>query len=79
MLRDMAQTTTQEAIRGNLRALKGRRRVSDAKLAEVTGVSRSAFNDRMNGKAKFQIEELQAIANLLDVSLEQLLSDEAVA
>jgi len=75
----MAQITTQAAIAGNVRALKARRRVGDAELAQVTGLSRSALNDRLNARAKFQVEELQALAEYFEVTLEQLLSDEAVA
>lgn len=70
----MTQITDQEAIAENVRVGKARRRVSDAKIAEAIGISRSALNDRMNGKARFQIDELQAIAAFLEISLEQLLA-----
>ncbi|MDI6911450.1 helix-turn-helix transcriptional regulator [Nocardioides sp.] len=70
----MPQVTDQEAIAANVRAAKARRRVTDADIANAIGASRSAINDRMNGRAKFQIDELQRIAAFLDVPLEQLLA-----
>jgi transcriptional regulator with XRE-family HTH domain len=73
----MTQITDQEAIAENVRVGKARRRVSDAKIAEAIGISRSALNDRMNNRARFQIDELQAIAAFLEIPLEQLLSPAA--
>jgi transcriptional regulator with XRE-family HTH domain len=70
----MQHITSHEEIAENVRAAKARRRVSDADIAEAIGLSRSAINDRMNNRAKFQIDELQAIAAYLDVPLEQLLA-----
>lgn len=69
----MTQTAQLSAIADNVRAAKARRRVTDAQIAAAVGLSRSAINDRMNGRAKFQIDELQAIAAYLDVPLHQLL------
>ncbi|GAA1790512.1 hypothetical protein GCM10009795_040250 [Nocardioides hankookensis] len=69
----MLQITDQATIAENVRALKGRRRVSDAEIAEGTGLSRSAVNDRLNNRAKFQLDDLRAFATFFEVTLEQLL------
>jgi len=70
----MEQTTDQAAIAANLRALKGRRRVSDAAIADGTGLSRSAVNDRLNGNARIQLDDLGKFAAFFDVTIEQLLA-----
>jgi transcriptional regulator with XRE-family HTH domain len=66
--------TSQDAIAENVRVAKARRRKSDLAIAEGVGMSRSAFNDRMNGRAKFQIDEVIAIAAFLEVSVDELLT-----
>jgi hypothetical protein len=71
---DMQQTPDQAAIAENLRALKGRRRVSDAEIADGTGLSRSAVNDRLTGRARIQVEDLGKFAAYFEVPLEQLLA-----
>lgn len=76
MLRDMAEITAQETLVGNIRALKARRRVSDGAFGEALGLSRTATNERLNLKVKFQIEEVQAAADFFGVPLEQLLAAE---
>lgn len=63
----------QAAIAANLRALKGRRRVSDAAIAVGTGLSRSAVNDRLNGNTRIQLDDLGKFAAYFDVTIEQLL------
>lgn len=75
----MPQITDQDAIAENVRAAKGRRRVSDADIAAAIGLSRSALNDRMIGRTRFQVTELQAIAVHLEVPLEQLLAPAATS
>lgn len=66
--------SSQDAIAENVRVAKARRRASDLTIAEAVGMSRSAFNDRMNGRAKFQIDELVAIAAFLEVTVDDLLA-----
>lgn len=68
----MRQTIDQATVAGNVRMLKGFRRVSDEFLAEATGLSRTAVNDRLNGRARFQIEELPAFAAAFDVTVDRL-------
>lgn len=61
----------------NLRALKGRRRVSDAEIAEGTGMSRSAVNDRMIGRARVQVDDLGKFAAYFGVTVDELLAPAA--
>lgn len=68
------QTTSREEIAANVRAAMAYRRVEQAAIATVIGKSRSATSTRLNGQSNFRIDELQAIAALLDVPLEQLLA-----
>ncbi|WP_460787051.1 helix-turn-helix domain-containing protein [Nocardioides maradonensis] len=70
----MVQITSREQIAENVRAAKARRRVTDAAIAEATGLSRSGVNERINGNANFRIDELQKVAAFLEVPLEQLLA-----
>lgn len=73
----MPQTASRERIAENVRAAKARRRVTDADIADVIGVSRSAANDRINGNANFRIHELQLLAVFLDTPFEQLIAPAA--
>lgn len=70
----MTQNTRREEIAANVRAVKARRRVTDAEIAEALGLPRSGVNERMNGRARWQVEELEALTAFLDTTLEQLLA-----
>lgn len=53
------------------RAIKG---ISQRELAKQTGISRSTLNDLINGKIKkVDIDDLRKIAEVLDMSLQELL------
>ena len=55
----------------NARKLKG---YSQRELAKLTGISRSTLNDLINGKIKkVDIDDLRKIAEVLDMSLQELL------
>lgn len=70
----MTQTTSREEIAANVRAAMGRGRVAVGEVADVIGKSQSSTSERINGHTHFRIDELQAIAAYLGVSLEQLLA-----
>ena len=72
IVQDMTHITTQEAITGNVLALKGRGRVTDEALGEAIGLSRAAVNDRLNLKAKWQIEEVLRAAAFFGVDVVDL-------
>jgi transcriptional regulator with XRE-family HTH domain len=77
MLAVMTQTSRREQIAENTRAAKARRRVTDAQIATALGLTRSGVNDRMNGNAHWRIEELEALAAFLDITLDALLAEPA--
>ena len=55
----------------NARVKKG---ISQRELAKETGISRSTLNDLINGKIKkVDIDDLRKIAEVLDMSLQELL------
>ena len=48
--------------------------ISQRELAKETGISRSTLNDLINGKIKkVDIDDLRKIAEVLDMSLQELL------
>lgn len=63
----------QELIAGEVRAAMGRRRVSGVKLAQQLGVSRAFVWRRMQDETAFNLDDLEALSLVLDVTLEQLL------
>lgn len=75
----MPHIADQATVAENLRALKGRRRVSDAEIAAGTGLSRSAVNDRLTGRVRTQIEDLARFAAYFGVTVDQLLERPAEA
>ena len=70
----MQQSSRREEIAANTRAAKARRQATDADIAKALGITRPGVCERMNGKARWQIEELEKLADFLDVPLEQLLA-----
>lgn len=42
--------------------------------ATVLGISISAFNEKMNGKTKFNIEEANSLANFINLSKDERLN-----
>ncbi|MCI8284988.1 MAG: helix-turn-helix transcriptional regulator [Firmicutes bacterium] len=48
--------------------------LKDARVAEATGIGKSTFSDWKNGRSVPKNDKLQKIADVLDVSLEYLLT-----
>jgi transcriptional regulator with XRE-family HTH domain len=69
------------AVRGSLRertaeeirVLLARRRMSAAELARRTGMKQSTMARRMTGETAFDLDDLEAIANVLGVAVIDLL------
>jgi transcriptional regulator with XRE-family HTH domain len=55
-----------------IRALMGRRRVSQKQLGEALGLAQPTMSKRMNGKIPFDLDELDAIAEFFDVPITDL-------
>ncbi|MGA5542729.1 helix-turn-helix domain-containing protein [Mycobacterium sp. NPDC051198] len=56
-----------------------RRGVSQTKVAGVLGLSQSAISARLSGRTPFDVNELVAIADYLDVPITALIDDKASA
>jgi transcriptional regulator with XRE-family HTH domain len=52
-----------------IRALMGRRRVSQKQLGDALGLAQPTMSKRMNGKIAFDLNELDAVAAFFDVSI----------
>lgn len=57
----------------NVRAEMARRGVSQAKLAAALGLSQPSISARLRGVTPFDVDELHAVADFLDVSAASLL------
>lgn len=73
------QTARQrERIVAEIRALMGQgiagKRITQARLASVLGLSHAAVSDRFTGKVAFNTDELDAIARYFGVSIVDLIA-----
>ena len=71
------QTNRSAAVASNIRAEIARRNLSQRVIAEHLGVSQPSFSARMSGKTPIDVNELFAIADLLDVDPAALLKESA--
>lgn len=71
------ETTNRESLReetaGELRALLARRRVSASELARQLGWKQSYIARRIDGRVALDLDDLQAIARVLEVTVLDLL------
>lgn len=72
----MPNTTDREQIAANVRAAMARRRVNQETVAAAIGKTRQAVGGKVNGRVHFRVDELQAIAELLDVPFDELIAPE---
>lgn len=63
----------------NIRVGMLRKGATGKQLAETLALSEAAVSRRMSGAVAWNIDELDAVAALLDVSADQLLVDQAAA
>jgi transcriptional regulator with XRE-family HTH domain len=76
MTTEINPTPSQQVV-SNIRAEIARRRVSQRVVAERLGISQPAFSARLAGKTSLDIDELFAIADLLEVDPAALLGGAA--
>jgi transcriptional regulator with XRE-family HTH domain len=60
-------------VAANVRAELARRRIRQIDVAERLGVSRQNVSQRLNGSVDFRVGELIAIADLLGITVVELL------
>jgi len=71
----MKTNATAASVAGEVRAAMARRRISQTALADALGMSQAAISRRLTGALPFDVAELSAIAEILDVPLASLLSN----
>lgn len=71
--------TTDQAIGERVHAEMWRQRISQARLAELLGITQTAVSRKVRGDRPFFASELVIVAGALDVSVDALLPDDAVA
>lgn len=64
-----------EIVRRNIRIELARAGMSQRQAAEFSGISQSAFSDRMQRNEGFKLAELVALAAGLDIPVSRLLTD----
>lgn len=72
-------TSPTEITGANVRAEMARRKVSQVAVAAHLGLSQTAVSARLAGRVPFDINELHAIAGLLDVPIAALIPAQVVA
>lgn len=64
-----------EIVRRNIRIELARAGMSQRQAAEFSGISQSAFSDRMQRNEGFKLAELVALAAGLDIPVSRFLTD----
>lgn len=65
-----------ETVASEVRSILGRRMVSQRELARALNVSPNYMSRRLRGELPFDIEELMAVAHLLDIPITELVDQE---
>lgn len=58
----MSTTTARQEIAGNVRAILGKHKSNQTKIAVVLGMSQAAVSRRLSGETAFDTDELMTIA-----------------
>lgn len=66
-------TTPTELVAGNVRAEMGRAQKSQAQIGDRLGLSQTAVSARLRGKTPFDVNEIYAIAEFLNVPVMTLM------
>ena len=56
--------------------LRGRKNITDYRVAQETGIAKSTFSDWKSGRSEPKIEKLKILADYFGVSIEYFISDE---
>jgi len=68
----MTQTLSGE-VAANIRAELARQKVSQTQVAERLGLSQAAVSRRLSGALPFELDEIAAVADLLNVRARDLI------
>lgn len=69
--------TTAAIVGANIRAELARKRISQRQLADLLGMSGTGVSKRLSGITPIDVDELQQIAQFLDVPVSMLMQDAA--
>ena len=70
-------TTVTQSIASEIRAELGRKRIPQADLANVLGVSQAGISRRLSGDTPFDVNEVAAVADFLGVPVALLFGETA--
>jgi transcriptional regulator with XRE-family HTH domain len=70
-------TTVTQSVASEVRAELARKRIPQADLAEVLGVSQAGISRRLSGDTPFDVNEVAAVADFLGVPIALLFGDSA--
>lgn len=73
----MLNRTAAQRTAANVRAEMARKRITQIKLAESVGWSQGAVSRRLSGRVPFNIEELARVAEILGVTVADLVAEVA--
>ena len=65
----MSTTAARQEIAGNVRAILGKHKISQTKLAAYLGMSQAALSRRLSGELAFDTDEILSIAAAFDVPI----------
>ncbi|GGK89547.1 hypothetical protein GCM10012284_24340 [Mangrovihabitans endophyticus] len=68
-----ARGRLREHVAEEIRVLLARKRMSGSELARRTGIKQSTMSRRMTGETAFDMDDLEAIAAVLEVEVADLL------
>lgn len=71
------QVTASQRIASTVRAELARRRISQTTVGERLGISQAAVSRRLSGQQPLDVNELTALAGLLDMPVSALIEDAA--
>lgn len=72
-LEELATRSLNDQIRREIRAEMARQGMSQMKLGEALGCAQNAVSRRLTGKVNFSLSEIEQIAEVLDVPVDQLM------
>ncbi|MDI9901346.1 helix-turn-helix transcriptional regulator [Rhodococcus sp. IEGM 1409] len=64
--------TPAQEVAANVRSEAARRRISQKQLAKALGMSQQMLSQRMLGRIAFNVNELTAVANFLEIPVSHL-------
>jgi transcriptional regulator with XRE-family HTH domain len=75
----MGTRPTTQRVAANVRAELAVRRISGTALAGALGITRSTMARRLRGDTPWPVDDLERIAEFLNVTVDSLLSERAAA